>query len=64
MLIAKYRRVTSLSTGTIYAIASYQRNIPIMVASLPGRLLAGFCIFIGTAVLGLGLQSSRFVWGW
>ncbi|KAJ5835253.1 hypothetical protein N7447_001279 [Penicillium robsamsonii] len=33
--------VTSLSTGTIYAIASYQRNIPIMLASLPGRLFAG-----------------------
>ncbi|KAJ6138693.1 hypothetical protein N7471_005179 [Penicillium samsonianum] len=33
--------LTSLSTGTIYAIASYQRNIPIMVASLPGRFFAG-----------------------
>ncbi|KAL2706365.1 hypothetical protein AAEP93_001615 [Penicillium crustosum] len=37
--------VTSLSTGTIYAIASYQRNIPIMVASLPGRLFAGFVFY-------------------
>lgn len=45
MLIAKSRSVTSLSTGTIYAIASYQRNIPIMVASLPGRLFAGFVFY-------------------
>ncbi|KAJ5384275.1 hypothetical protein N7517_002186 [Penicillium concentricum] len=37
--------VTSLSTGTIYAIASYQRNIPIMVASLPGRLFAGYVFY-------------------
>ncbi|KAJ5602172.1 hypothetical protein N7510_011706 [Penicillium lagena] len=32
--------LTSLSLGTFYAIASYQNNIPMMIASVPGRLLA------------------------
>lgn len=32
--------ITSLSTGTFFAIATYQRNLPVMLASLPGRLFA------------------------
>jgi hypothetical protein len=32
--------LTSLSLGSFYAIASYQNNIPMMIAAVPGRLLA------------------------
>lgn len=32
--------LTSLSLGTFYAVASYQNNIPMMIAFMPGRLLA------------------------
>ncbi|KAJ5379804.1 uncharacterized protein N7496_002232 [Penicillium cataractarum] len=32
--------LTSLSLGSFYAIASYQNNIPMMLAAIPGRLLA------------------------
>ncbi|KAJ5174302.1 uncharacterized protein N7482_000179 [Penicillium canariense] len=28
--------------GTFYAIASYQNNVPMMIAAVPGRLLAMF----------------------
>ncbi|KAJ5330084.1 hypothetical protein N7541_005868 [Penicillium brevicompactum] len=34
--------ITSLSIGTVYAIAIYQRNLLIMLSSLPGRLFAAF----------------------
>lgn len=67
----RYRSVTSLSTGTIYAIASYQRNIPIMVASLPGRFFAGYIFYrnggawtrvaIFEACMGL-VNAAALVW--
>lgn len=34
--------MTSLSLGTFYAIAAYQNNTPMMIAAVPGRLLATF----------------------
>ncbi|GAD98968.1 predicted protein [Paecilomyces variotii No. 5] len=37
--------LTSLSLGSFYAIASYQNNIPMMIASIPGRLLATFVFY-------------------
>ncbi|PYH98554.1 hypothetical protein BO71DRAFT_344715 [Aspergillus ellipticus CBS 707.79] len=32
--------LNSLALGTAYAIASYQNNLPFMLASIPGRLIA------------------------
>ncbi|KAJ5771174.1 uncharacterized protein N7511_003225 [Penicillium nucicola] len=37
--------LTSLALGTFYTIAAYQRNIPIMVASLPGRLIGALVFY-------------------
>ncbi|KAJ5387824.1 hypothetical protein N7509_010365 [Penicillium cosmopolitanum] len=37
--------LTSLSLGSFYTIASYQNNIPMMIASVPGRLLAAFVFY-------------------
>jgi hypothetical protein len=37
--------ITSLSLGTIFAIATYQRNMPIMLASLPGRFVAAVIFY-------------------
>lgn len=34
--------LTSLSLASFYTIASYQNNIPMMIASIPGRVLAAF----------------------
>lgn len=34
--------LTSMALGTCQTIAAYQNNIPIMVAAVPGRLLAAF----------------------
>jgi hypothetical protein len=37
--------LTSLALGTFYSIAAYQRNIPIMAASLPGRFIAALIFY-------------------
>jgi hypothetical protein len=37
-----FSSMTSLSLGTFYAIAAYQNNIPMMIAAVPGRLMATF----------------------
>ncbi|KAJ5792170.1 uncharacterized protein N7503_008148 [Penicillium pulvis] len=34
--------LTSMALGTCQTIAAYQNNIPIMIAAVPGRLLAAF----------------------
>ncbi|KAJ5755802.1 hypothetical protein N7533_005345 [Penicillium manginii] len=34
--------LTSLSLGSFYTIAAYQNNTPMMIVSVPGRLLAAF----------------------
>ncbi|PWY83852.1 hypothetical protein BO94DRAFT_625413 [Aspergillus sclerotioniger CBS 115572] len=37
--------LSSLTLGTFYAIAAYQNNIPLMVATIPGRLLAAMVFY-------------------
>jgi hypothetical protein len=54
--------LTSLALGTFYTIAAYQRNIPIMVASLPGRFIAAL-IFYRNGGLGARLLFGRLLWG-
>jgi hypothetical protein len=65
--------MTSLSLGTFYAIAAYQNNIPMMVAAVPGRLLATF-VFHNSgggwakvapfeAIMGL-LTAGGLYWDW
>ncbi|KAH8704997.1 hypothetical protein BGW36DRAFT_421576 [Talaromyces proteolyticus] len=34
--------LTTISLGTCQAVASYQNNIPMMIATIPGRFLAAF----------------------
>ncbi|KAJ5539166.1 hypothetical protein N7513_007498 [Penicillium frequentans] len=34
--------LTSMALGTCQTIAAYQNNLPIMIAAVPGRLLAAF----------------------
>lgn len=37
--------ITSLSIGTMFCIAAYQRNMPMILASLPGRLFAAVIFY-------------------
>ncbi|OOF98717.1 hypothetical protein ASPCADRAFT_204472 [Aspergillus carbonarius ITEM 5010] len=37
--------LSSLTLGTFYAIAAYQNNIPLMVATIPGRFLAAVVFY-------------------
>lgn len=39
---SRFASMTSISLGTFYAIAAYQNNIPMIVAAVPGRLMATF----------------------
>ncbi|CAI7675811.1 unnamed protein product [Penicillium pancosmium] len=65
--------LTSLSLGSFYTIASYQNNIPMMIASVPGRLLAAFVFYRAgggwrdvapfEGVMGL-LTAVGIYWNW
>ncbi|GKZ50763.1 hypothetical protein AbraIFM66951_004127 [Aspergillus brasiliensis] len=37
--------LSSLTLGTFYAIAAYQNNVPLMVATIPTRLLAAVVFY-------------------
>ncbi|KAE8361119.1 hypothetical protein BDV27DRAFT_31766 [Aspergillus caelatus] len=66
--------LSSLTLGTYYAIAAYQNNIPLMVATIPGWFLAAV-VFYRTgeaawrrvapveAVMGLGTALGLLFWG-
>ncbi|KAE8167998.1 hypothetical protein BDV40DRAFT_252253 [Aspergillus tamarii] len=66
--------LSSLTLGTFYAIAAYQNNISLMVATIPGRLLAAV-VFYRTgeatwrrvapfeAVMGVGTALGLIFWG-
>ncbi|KKK15820.1 hypothetical protein ARAM_006684 [Aspergillus rambellii] len=65
--------LTSLSLGAFYAVASFQNNIPMMVTTVPGRLLAAFIFHRNggpwrsvapfEGLMGL-ITAAAVYWGW